>query len=83
MNAFVALPFGVVTITSTEPTVPAGALQVMLVFEVTETLVAFTPPKVTDVTPETKPVPVIVTLVPPPNGPKLGEISVIIVGGVI
>ena len=51
----------------------------ILVVEVTETLVAFTPPKVTDVTSETKPVPVIVTLVPP-NCPKLGEIFVIVGG---
>ena len=79
MNAFVALPPGVVTTTLAGPTVPAGALQVMLVVEVTETLVAFTPPKVTDVTPETKPVPVIVTLVPP-NGPESGETEEIVRG---
>jgi hypothetical protein len=45
----------------------------------TVTLVAATPPIVT-VAPLTKPVPVIVTGVPPPIGPEFGEILVIVTG---
>src|SRR5262249_52427134 len=56
--------------TSTWPT-PAGEVQVMVVAFMTTTLVAALPPKET-VAPATKPVPVIVTAVPPAAGPLLG-----------
>src|SRR5262249_12235010 len=50
---------------------PAGEVQVMVVAFMTTTLVAALPPKDT-VAPLTKPVPVMVTGVPPAAGPLLG-----------
>ena len=46
----------------------------------TVTFVAAVPPKMTDA-PETKPVPVIVTAVPPLVAPELGETEVIVGAG--
>jgi hypothetical protein len=63
------------TITSLTPIVPAGVTAVIEVGLTTLTPVAATPPIVT-VTPLTKPVPVIVTEVPPAIGPKVGDILV-------
>ena len=61
------VPPGVVTVMSTGPGVPAGAVAVMAVSEVTAK-VAGVPPKVTAVAPA-RPVPVTVTAVPPAVGP--------------
>jgi hypothetical protein len=58
-------------------TAPAGWAAVGAVMEVlfaTLTLLAAVPPRLT-VAPDRKPVPVMVTLVPPPAGPELGAIE--------
>jgi hypothetical protein len=64
----------VVTLTSTVP-VPAGEVAVIDVPELTVKPVAAVAPKVTAVAP-LKPVPDIVTVVPPVCGPAVGEIEV-------
>jgi hypothetical protein len=64
-----------VTTTFTVPTVWAGVLAAMDVLLTTETFVAGVPPMLT-VAPVKKPVPVIVTEVPPLVVPELGEIAV-------
>ena len=69
------VPPAVVTKTLAEPAVPAGAVAVIEVEDATVKLVAATPWKDTAVAP-VKPVPVIVTLVPPAVGPELGETAV-------
>src|SRR5947209_4040980 len=56
------VPSGLVTVTPTVPAACAGVFAVMLVLLTTTTFVATVPPKLT-VAPETKPVPVRVTLV--------------------
>ena len=56
------------------PTLPAGVVAVIVVALTTETLVAAKPPMVTGVAP-VKPVPVMVTLVPPPVVPLVGEMA--------
>jgi hypothetical protein len=69
------LPFsppGFVTATVTAPAACAGVVAVIVVPLTTTTFVAAVPPNVT-VAPEVKPVPVIVTAVPPPTGPLIGE----------
>ena len=72
LAALVALvPLPVVTLTSTVPALPAGALTVMDVALLTVNVVRVAP-NWTLVTPE-KFVPVMVTLVPPAVGPLLGE----------
>jgi hypothetical protein len=75
VNAFAAMPVcvsGFATAIATAPVAaPAGVVAVMLVALATETPVAVTPPMVT-VAPATKPVPVIVMLVPPPTLPEVG-----------
>lgn len=63
-------PPGVVTVTETVP-LPAGDVAAIEVELVTLTAVAGLAPKST-VAPLTKPVPVMVTVVPPPAGPLLG-----------
>ncbi len=68
------VPPTVVMRTSTVPT-PAGAVAVIWVLLMTVTPVAAVAPKVTAVVPE-KLVPVMVTLVPPPIGPAVGEMEV-------
>jgi len=66
------VPFGVVTVTCTEPELEAGETAVIDVAEFTVTEAALVDPKSTDVAP-VNPVPVIVTLVPPAAGPAFGE----------
>nr|MCA1071698.1 hypothetical protein [Delftia acidovorans] len=71
--ALVALvPPVVVTRTSTVPAAPAGAVAVIWVALLTVKPVAGVAPKVTPVDPM-KFVPVMVTVVPPPWGPAVGE----------
>ena len=65
------VPLGAVTVTSTVP-VPAGEVAVIELPEVTVKLVAAVEPNLTAVAPA-KPVPVIVTEVPPAAGPTLGS----------
>ena len=68
------VPPTVVTLMSTVP-VPAGDVAVICVAELTVNAVAAVAPKVTAVAP-VKLVPVIVTTVPPADGPNVGEIDV-------
>ena len=68
------VPPGVVTVTSTVPA-PAGEIAVILVAELTVKLEALLIPNITVVAP-VNPVPVIVTVVPPTNGPLVGEMLV-------
>jgi hypothetical protein len=63
-----------VTTTFLAPTVPLGVVAVREV-ELTKELVAEIPPIVTDA-PLTKPVPVIVILFPPANGPLEGATEI-------
>lgn len=64
------------TVTSeVAPAVPAGAVAVIDVSEISENVVALTVPKSTAVAP-VRPVPVMVTLVPPSTGPEDGLIAV-------
>ena len=77
--ADVPVPFGVVTLTVTAPA-PAGATAVICVAELTVKLVALMPPNCTAVAP-VKPVPVMMTLVPPAAGPDVGARPVIVGGG--
>jgi hypothetical protein len=65
------LPPLAVTETVTPPAVCAGVVAVIVVLLVAVIPVALAPPKVTAVAP-VKPLPVIVTDVPPPVGPLLG-----------
>ena len=62
------VPPGVVTVTSTVPAVPAGAVAVILVALLTVTFAALVGPNLTAAAP-VKLVPVIVTVVPPAVGP--------------
>ena len=64
------VPIGVVTVTSTTP-VPGGLMTVIVVALTTVISVPGLVPKWTPVAP-VKPVPVIVTKVPPAVGPPLG-----------
>jgi hypothetical protein len=75
------VPYSVVTIMPTAPSLRAGVIQVIVVLFTTLREVAAIPPSVTDVAP-VKEVPVIVTLVPPAVLPLNGEILVT-TGGVI
>jgi hypothetical protein len=68
------VPDGVVTVISTIP-VPAGEVAVILVAEVTVKPDAGFVPNITAVAP-VNPVPVTVTLVPPPKGPRTGAMLV-------
>jgi hypothetical protein len=63
-------PTGMVTVTSTIP-VPAGEVAVICVDELTVKLVAAELPNWTAVAP-LKPVPAMITLVPPAAGPRFG-----------
>jgi hypothetical protein len=69
-------PSGFDTITSTLPALRAGAVAVSAPEPVTFTAVATAVPNDT-VAPETNPAPVIVTTVPPPTGPDVGETAAI------
>ena len=71
------MPPGAVTVTSTAPTEPAGAVAVIVVALVTLNEDAGLPPMVTEVAP-VKLVPVMVSEVPPTIGPAVGEIPVIV-----
>ena len=75
------VPYIVVTIMPTAPTLRAGVIQVIVVLFTTLIVVAAKPSNVTDVAP-VKFVPVIVTFVPPSVLPDDGEILVI-TGGII
>ena len=80
MNAFTLVPLsppGLVTTTLTKPLVCAGVSAVIVVLPTTFTLVAAVPPKAT-VAPAAKPVPEIVTAVPPAVEPDVGERPLII-----
>jgi hypothetical protein len=71
-------PLGSVTTTSTAPVVDAaGVSALMLVPDTNVTLLACAVPNRT-VAPDTKFVPVIVTVVPPVIGPELGESDAIV-----
>ena len=66
------VPPGVNTATFTAPALPAGAVAVIVVAFTTLKLVAGVAPKATAVVP-LRPVPVMVTEVPPDTGPEDGE----------
>ncbi len=74
MPAKALVPAGVVTVTSTVP-VPAGEVAVIWVSEPTVKEVAGLGPKRTALAP-VKPVPVMVTDVPPAAGPEVGLMAV-------
>ena len=67
----VLVPPAVVTVTSTVPALPAGAVAVIWVVLLTVTLLAAFEPKLTEA-PPVKLVPVIVTVVPAVVGPAVG-----------
>ncbi len=73
------VPPGVLTVTSTAP-VPAGVVAVIAVALSTVNAAAGVPPKLIALAP-VKPVPVIVTLVPPAAGPDDG-LTFVTVGAV-
>jgi hypothetical protein len=77
--AVALVPPGVVTVTSTVPTVPAGAVAVMLVALLTVKVARFAP-KSTAVAP-VKVVPVTVTLVVPVLCPEVGLTPVTVGAG--
>jgi hypothetical protein len=86
--ANVAVPPGVVTLTLvgcllTGGLGSGGVVTVSCVGDTTVTDVPATPPKVTDVGPATKPVPVIVTVVRPDHGPMGGLTRAIVAAPVI
>jgi hypothetical protein len=66
-------PFVLVTVTLTAPAACAGVVAVIVVLLVTKTLVAGTPP-IISVAPVVKPLPLIVTEVPPAVVPEFGVI---------
>jgi hypothetical protein len=69
-----------VTTTLTAPAVCAAVVAVIDLLLTTTTPVAAVPPKVT-VAPDWKPVPVMVTAVPPAVGPELGAIALTVGAG--
>ena len=75
------VPYSVVTIMPTAPTLRAGVIQVIVLLFTALIVVAAKPSNVTDVTP-IKDVPVIVAFVPPSVLPLNGEMPVML-GGVI
>ena len=72
----VAVPPGVVTVTVTAPTEPAGAV-ILIVVAVLVLIVAAVLPNVTDVA-SARFVPVMLTKVPAAKGPEPGEMTVIV-----
>ena len=79
----VSVPLWVFVLVTTTLTAPAAWAAVVAVIEVllpTITLLAAVPPTVT-VAPDRKPVPVMVTAVPPLTEPELGEIAVTVGAG--
>ena len=73
-------PFGLVTTTLTAPAELAGVVAVIWVGLTTVTAVAAALPKAI-VAPARKPVPLMVTAVPPPVGPLVGEMVAIVGAG--
>src|SRR5262245_37640301 len=71
---------GIVTTTSTAPAACAAVVAVIVVAFTTVTFVAAAPPSAT-VAPAAKFVPVMVTLVPPAAGPKVGAMADTVGGG--
>ena len=69
-----------VTTTSRAPAEPAGEVQVIDVADTTTTEAQDAPPTVT-VAPDKKPVPVIVSCVPPAMGPDVDDTDVIVGAG--
>ena len=65
------MPLPVITVTSTAPSAPAGAIALIVVALSTTNCAAAWPPKFTPVAP-VRLVPVIVTVVPPAGGPPFG-----------
>src|SRR3984893_6817583 len=83
VNPLVRVPLWLSVLVTTTLTAPAAWAAVVAVIEVlftTVTVLAAVPPTVT-VAPDRKPVPVMVTAVPPLPDPELGEISVTVGGG--
>ncbi|CAB4897848.1 unannotated protein [freshwater metagenome] len=80
-TAFVEVPLVVVAVTVTAPAVPAGVVALIDVAEVKTMLVPTFAPNFTVVPPDTNPVPVIVTTVPPASGPLLA-VTAVTVGAV-
>ena len=81
----VSVPLCVSVLVTTTSTVPAACAAVFAVIDValtTVTFVAAVPPIVTDA-PDTKPVPVSVTEVPPADVPDEGEIAVTVGAGFV
>ena len=78
--ASVTVPPVAATKTFTVPGVPGGVVATMVVELLTEKEAAAFVPNVTDVTP-TKPVPVMVTVVPPFVDPAVGVMLVIVGAG--
>ena len=73
------VPFASVTTTSSEPAAVADVTAVIFVAVTTVTEVAALP--IVTVAPETNPVPLIVTFVPPPEVPEAGAMDVTLGGG--
>ena len=82
MSEVADVPPGVVTVTSTVPAAWAGEVTVICVLETKVTPVPGVPPKLT-VAALVNPVPVIVTRVPPANGPDVGEMPVTVGGSAV
>jgi hypothetical protein len=76
------VPPAVVTVMSTIPAASDGEVAVHEVVDAQVTAVAAVVPKLAVLAPTTKPVPVIVTAVPPRSGPTLGEIELTTGGSV-
>ena len=70
--ALAEVPPAVVAVTVTAPAAPAGAVALIDVADTNVTAVPALAPKFTVVAPETNPVPVRVTTVPPARGPFVG-----------
>ena len=73
---------GLATITLTAPAACAGVVAVIETLLTNVTAVAGVPPKLT-VAPDWKPVPAMLTLVPPAIVPDTGDIEAIVGGGLI
>ena len=71
-----------VTVTVAAPATCAGVMAVIEVLLTTFTAVAAVPPRLT-VAPARKPVPVIVTAVPPATGPAFGVIELTVGAGLL
>jgi hypothetical protein len=74
------VPAGVVTVTLTVPVLLTAGLVTVICVAESAVIVAAAPPKLTPVAPA-RPVPVSVTDVPPPVGPRAADIAVSTGGG--